>query len=272
MVPEVLGIIAGNKILPIETAKLARSAGVKRIVVAAFINETDPEIEKFADETFWIRIGQLSRLIKEFKSRNVRYCVMAGQISPKSIFDVKPDLRALKLLLTIKEKNAHTIFGAIAKELESESIELIDATPILRPIIPGYGFRLGPRLSKSQESDIKFGFNIAKEISKLDIGQSVVVKDGIVLAVEAFEGTDECLKRGGRLCAKGSAIAIKVAKPNHDRRFDLPCIGPQTLAVCKEAGINVLAIESDISIIVELQKVRDLATKLGISVVTVPLD
>src|SRR5262245_10095373 len=182
-------------------------------------------------------------MIEAFASRGVKHCVMAGQIAPKNLFDVRPDLRAMALLFRLKEKNAHTIFGAIGDELKKDGVELIEATPWLRPLMPDTGFVMGPKLSNEERSDIEFGHNIAKEVSKLEIGQTVVVKDGTVLAVEGFEGTDRCLARGGELSGKGGgAVAVKVAKLNHDMRFDIPCIGPQTFETCAAARVAVLAL------------------------------
>ena len=167
---------------------------------------------------------------------------MVGQIAPKNLFDLRPDLRAMGMLFRLKEKNAHTIFGAIADELKKDGVELIDATPWLTPLMPGRDFHLGPKLSAEQKADVEFGFKIAKEISRLEIGQTVVVKNGAVLAVEGFEGTDKCLARGGELAGKdGGAVAVKVAKEKHDLRFDIPCLGAKTIETCAAAGISVLA-------------------------------
>src|SRR6185503_7014141 len=193
----------------------------------------------------WIRVGQLSKMISLFKEHGVQHCVMAGQIAPKSLFDVRPDLRAMMLLFRLKEKNAHSIFGGIGRELEKEDIRLIEATPWLRPAMLSAGFQIGPRLSKQEREDIQFGFGLAKEISRLEIGQTVVVKEGTVLAVEGFEGTNQCLTRGGELAGKnGGAVAVKVAKKNHDLRFDIPSLGAKTMEVCRDAKISVFAFES----------------------------
>jgi DUF1009 family protein len=249
---ETLGIIAGSRSLPLELARHARSAGVKRLVAVGFVNETHPDLEKLVDAMHWIRVGQLSKLISAFKGESVAHCVMAGQVSPKSIFDVRPDLRGISLLLRVKEKNAHTVFGAIADELRKDGIELIEATPYLKPLMPGKGFHLGPKLSREQTEDVAFAYRIAKEVTRLEIGQLAVVKDGIVLAVEAFEGTDACLTRGGSLAGKtGGAVAVKVARENHDMRFDIPCIGPQTIQTCADAGIAVLAFEPDKTLLLD---------------------
>src|SRR5262249_52026787 len=144
-----------------------------------------------------------------FTDRGVKQCVMAGQIAPKNLYDVRPDFRALGMLFRLKEKNAHTLFAAIADELKKDGVELIPGTPWLQPLMPPAGYFLGPPLSDDQRDDVAFGFRIAKEISRLEIGQLVVVKQGTVLAVEGFEGTDECLARGGRLAGKGGgAVAV----------------------------------------------------------------
>jgi DUF1009 family protein len=200
---DTLGIIAGNRSLPLLLARQARQMGVKRLVAVAFHGETDPAINGLVDEIVWLKVGQLGKLISALKSRGVSQCAMAGQIAPKNLFDVRPDLRALDILLKLKEKNAHTIFGALANELAREGIELVEATTWLEPLMPGPGFHLGPRLTDEQQADAAFGYRMAKEIARLEIGQTVVVKSGVVLAVEGFEGTDRCLSRGGELAGRG---------------------------------------------------------------------
>src|SRR5246500_1062936 len=142
-----LGMIAGNRSLPLEFARNARAMGVNRLTAVAFEGETDPQLASLVDEIVWLRVGQLSKLIAAFRDRAVTQCVMAGQISPQSLFNVRPDLRAMSLLFKIKERNAHTIFGAIADELKKEGVELIEATPWLKSQMPGDGFSLGPQLS-----------------------------------------------------------------------------------------------------------------------------
>src|SRR5215469_2700201 len=193
---ESLGIIAGNRSLPLMFAKQARAMGVKRLVAAAFEGETEQELATLVDEIVWLKVGQLSKMIAAFTDRGITQCVMVGQIAPKNLFDLCPDLRAMGLLLRLKEKNAHTIFGAIGDELKKDGVELIEATPWLKPLMPGAGFQLGPKLSAAQKEDVDFGFRIARETSRLEIGQTVVVKNGVVLAAEGFEGTDQCLARG----------------------------------------------------------------------------
>ncbi len=265
-----LGLIAGNRSLPLEFARQARAAGVKRLVAVAVENETDPALAGLVDEIVWLKVGQLSKMISAFVDRGVRQCVMVGQIAPKNLFDLRPDLRAMSLLFRLKEKNAHTIFGAIADELKKDGVELVEATPWLKPIMPQAGFQLGPELSEEQRADVEFGFRIAREVSRLEIGQTVVVKKGAVLAVEGFEGTDKCLARGGELAGKdGGAVAVKVAKANHDMRFDIPCIGLQTLETCAHAGISVLALEAGKALLLEREACGQLAKKSKITVTTI---
>ena len=269
---ESIGIIAGNRTLPFLFARQARAMGVKKLVAVAFENETDPSLASLVDEIVWLKVGQLSKLIDAFTDRGVKHCVMVGQIAPKNLFDLRPDLRAMTMLFKLKEKNAHTIFGAIADELKKDGVELVEATPWLQPLMPGPGFILGPKLSDEQKADVAFGYRIAKEVSRLEIGQSVVVKNGTVLAVEGFEGTDKCLRRGGELAGKnGGAVAVKVAKEKHDLRFDIPCVGPTTLETCRDSGISVLAFEPGKTLVLEQDKVEEIARKSKISVMTVSL-
>jgi DUF1009 family protein len=264
---ELIGLIAGSKNLPFVFAREAQRLG-HRIVAVGFEGETDPALASLVDEITWIRVGQLGALIQAFRSRAVRQCVMLGQIAPRNLFDVRPDLRAITALLRLKERNAHTIFGAIATELDRDGIQLIEPLRWLGPWMPGAGYHIGPGLNAENRSDIEYGWRIAKEIARLEIGQSVVVKQGTALAVEGFEGTDACLERGGRLAGKdGGAVAVKVAKLNHDLRFDLPCIGPRTVTVCADSGIAVLAFEPGRTVLLEREELEREASRRRLSVV-----
>jgi DUF1009 family protein len=265
-----LGLIAGNRSLPLEFARQARAAGVKRLVAVAFEGETDPALAALVDDIVWLKVGRLSQMISAFTDRGIRQCVMAGQIAPRNLFDLRPDLRAMGLLLRLKEKNARTIFGAIAEELKKDGVELIEATPWLKPLMPGTGFQLGPKLSDEQRADVEFGFRIAKEISRLEIGQTVVVKNGTVLAVEGFEGTDKCLARGGELAGRdGGAVAVKIARLDHDMRFDIPCVGTETVEVCAAAKISALALEAGKTLLLERKACEQLAQKNKLTLVTI---
>jgi len=267
---ETLGIIAGNRSLPLLFARQAREAGVKHLVAVAFEGETDPALAALVDEVVWVKVGQLSKMIAVFTDRNIRQCVMLGQVAPKNLYEVRPDLRAVGVLFRLKERNAHSIFGALAQELSKDGVELVEATPWLRPMMPGLDFRLGRKLTGEQQADVDFGFRMAKEISRMEIGQTVVVKEGTVLAVEGFEGTDKCLARGGELAGpKGGAVAVKVAKLNHDMRFDIPCLGPQTLETCARTGVAVLAFEAGRSLLLEQELCAALADRHRLAIATV---
>ncbi|MCW5557674.1 MAG: UDP-2,3-diacylglucosamine diphosphatase LpxI [Verrucomicrobiae bacterium] len=264
-----LGLIAGSKSLPLLFAREARKQG-RRIVAVAAEGETDPALASLVDEILWLRVGQLGRMIEAFVERGVRECVMLGQLAPRNLFDVRPDVRAMTLLFKIKEKNAHTLFGAVAEELRKEGVALIEPLRWIQPWMPGPGYRVGPSPGEVPQRDIAFGFRIAKEISRLEIGQSVVVKDGTTLAVEAFEGTDVCLERGGQLAGHhGGAVAVKVAKEGHDLRFDIPCIGPRTVEVCAKHGVAVLAVEAGRTLMLEQPEMEECARRLKITVATV---
>ena len=268
-----LGLIAGSRSLPLIFAREARAQGVRRLVAVGFENETDPALAGLVDEIVWLKVGQLSRMIAVFRDRAIRQCVMLGQIAPRNLFDVRPDLRALGLLMKLKAKNAHSIFGAIAEELKKDGIELIEPLPWLGSIMPGKGFALGPKLTEARQEDLDFGYRIAKEISRLEIGQTVVVKDGVVLAVEGFEGTDNCLRRGGELAGKdGGAVAVKVAKEKHDMRFDIPCLGARTIETCREAKIGALGFEGGKTLLLDGDELETLAQKHKISVAACGLD
>ena len=269
-VPPTLGLIAGGLSLPLEMVRLLRSAGVQKLIVVAFEGETDSSLEGMVDELVWLRVGQLSKMIRYFKSHGVGQCIMAGRIAPKNLFDIKPDLRAASLLFRLKEKNAHTIFGGIGDELKKDGIDLIEAVPWIQDIMPGEGFLMGSPLKAKQLDDVAYGFKLAKEVSQLDIGQSVVVKNGTVLAVEGFEGTDACLSRGGQLVGKkGEAIGVKVAKLDHDMRFDIPCIGLQTIENCIQHKFRALAFEPGKILLLEQEAIEQRVEKESFSLLSV---
>ena len=261
----VLGIIAGNGIYPFLIATAARQKGVTSIHVAAFENETQPELADHADSIEWMRVGQLSRLLKYFEKAGVRQAIMAGQIAPKNLFDLRPDFRVLTILSTLKRRNAETLFGAVGDELAKFGIHLLPATTYLEDSLASEGLIAGPKPRRRFIEDIEFGFEIAKELSRLDIGQTVVVRNGTVLAVEAFEGTDEAIQRGARL-GKGGAIVVKVAKPNQDFRFDVPVIGCQTLEVASAAGAKVVAVEAGRTLLLDKGAVKALAEERQVTI------
>jgi DUF1009 family protein len=189
---------------------------------------------------------------------------MSGQIHPKNLFDLRPDLKALVLLGKLRERNAESIFGAIADEMEKIGVTLLPATTYMQEFLAPEGRIAGPKLGRRAQADVEFGYRIAKESSRLDIGQTVVVKGGTVLAVEAFEGTNAAIRRGGELGRKDS-VMVKVSKPGQDFRFDVPVIGPLTLEAAREARIRVIAVEAHRTLLLERERLFELAEKEGIT-------
>jgi UDP-2,3-diacylglucosamine hydrolase len=264
--PTTLAIIAGSGAYPLAMARAARTAGVRRIVAAAFTDETDPSLGSLVEDIEWMRVGQLGRMLAFLKGSGVRHAVMSGQIHPKNLFNLRPDLKALLLLGKLRERNAESIFGAIAEEMRAIGVELLPATIYMEAYLAPAGLAAGPKLSRREEQDLQLGFRIAKATSRLDIGQTVVVKGGTVLAVEAFEGTNAAMKRGGELGRK-DAVMVKVSKPGQDLRFDVPVIGPVTLETAREAKIRVLGIEAGNTLLLEREKLFALANQHRISIV-----
>jgi DUF1009 family protein len=264
--PETLGIIAGSGVYPLLLADAARVAGVKRIAVAAFRNETSADMVNRADEIEWLRVGQLGRLLNFFREKEVRHAIMAGQIAPGNLFNLRPDFKAMFLLARLKERNAESIFSAIGDQLSENGVELLPASTFLDHLLAPEGHIAGPKLKEREAQDVAFGFQIAKQLSALNVGQTIVVKNGTVLAVEAFEGTNEAIRRGGSL-GKKSAIVIKVTKPKQDMRFDIPVIGTETLKVANESKIRVIAIEADRTLLLEKATLLELADRHKISLV-----
>jgi DUF1009 family protein len=265
-VPQILGIIAGNGVYPRLLADAARKAGVKKIIAAAFTNETDPVLAQHVDLIEWMHVGQLNRLLKFFNEHKVHHVIMAGQISPKNLFDLRPDLKALLLLRKLKERNAESIFAAIADELAKVDVDLLPATTFLEDCLATAGLIAGAKLSRQEEEDVDLGWKIAREIARLDIGQTVIVKNGTVVAVEAFEGTNDAIKRGGAL-AREDAVMIKVAKPNQDMRFDVPVIGVETIRVAAAAKLRVIAVEAGKTLLLERKAIADLAAQSKLSII-----
>ncbi len=263
-----MGLIAGRGEYPLEWIQAARRSGVDQITACAFEGETDPAIELAADRVAWMRVGQLGRMLEYLKTSGVPNAVMAGQIRPRNLFDLRPDLRALMLLARLRERNAESLFGAIADELAAVGVKLMPATTFMEDSMPGPGWRAGPRPKARALKEAEYGFTIAKEISRLNIGQTVVVKNGTVLAAEAFEGTNDAMRRGGAL-GRGGAVAVKVSKPSQDMRFDVPVIGPRTLEVAAESGIALLAFEARKTLLLRMETLTELASRLRVSLAAI---
>jgi len=257
-----LAIIAGNGVYPQLLAASARAAGVRKIAAVAFTGETDPKLAQLVDEICWLRVGQLGRMLSTL--RGYEHAIMAGQIAPRNLFDLRPDWRALLLLAKLKRRNAESIFSAIADELTTAGITLLPATTFLEHLLAPAGRIAGPQLARREEADVKFGFEIARQVVSLDIGQTIVVKNGTVLAVEAFEGTNEAMRRGGALGRDG-AVVIKRAKSDQDMRFDVPVIGPDTIEVAAAAKIRVVAVEAARTMLLDKDSLKEAAERAGIS-------
>ena len=265
--PRSIGIIAGNGVYPETFVRAARiQEPSARLVVVAFENETRPDLEPQVDAFQWFRVGQLSKLIKFFLKEGVREAVMMGQISPNNLFELRPDLRILMMLARVKKRNAETLFGAIAGEMAKDGITLLPATTFLEDHLPPAGHVTGPMIKPRALEDLEYGFSIAKQTSALDIGQSVVVRHGTILAVEAFEGTNACIRRGGELGKNKDAVLVKVSKPNQDFRFDVPVIGPQTIENCAAAGVIAIGIEAGKTLLLEKETVQKLCAKHKVTI------
>ena len=262
---DALGIIAGNGVYPLLLAASARNAGVKKIVAAAFTGETDPALEQHVDFLEWMRVGQLNRLLKCFRAQDIHHAIMAGQIAPKNLFDFQPDWKALLLLGKLKERNAESIFAAIADELAKIDVELLPATTFLENSLAQSGLITGAKLSSQEEEDVDLGWKTAKEIARLDIGQTVIVKNGTIVAVEALEGTNETIKRGGAL-ARNGAVMVKVSKPNQDLRFDVPVIGVETIRIAADGTLRVIAVEAGKTLLLDHDAIVNLAVRSKISI------
>ncbi|MDB4504300.1 UDP-2,3-diacylglucosamine diphosphatase LpxI [Akkermansiaceae bacterium] len=263
-----IGVIAGNGIYPETFITAAKKRGV-RLVVAAFKGETREGLAEEVDVLDWFRVGQLGGIIKYFKKNNVSEVIMVGQIAPRNLFDLWPDMRTLKVLHSVKQRNAESLFGGIATEFAKDGIELLPATTFLEDQMATEGDIFGPKLSERGREDVAYGFSVVKQTSALDIGQSIVVRHGTVLAVEAFEGTDACIKRGGELGNGKEVTLVKVSKPDQDMRFDVPVVGPKTIESCREAGVKTIAVEAGKTLILGRDEVEKACREGKVSLVGV---
>ncbi len=261
-----LGLIAGNGEFPLLVLDEARRRGVE-VIALAIEGETDSRIEDRGVTVHWIGLGEVSRCIKLFKKAGVSRAIMAGQVKHKKIFrSLRPDPGLLRVLSRMKSRNTDAILGAVADVLAEEGIHLLDSTSLLRSLVATEGV-LGKRKPSSEEKkDIAFGLRTAREITRLDIGQTVVVKSGAVVAVEAMEGTDETIRRAGGIVAGGLTVA-KVARPSQDMRFDVPVVGPRTIEVMADVGCAVLALQAEKSLLLERETLLEKANDAKIVVV-----
>lgn len=265
---EKIGIIAGGGQFPLLFIDAARRAG-RKVMVVAHRGETDERVAAAADDVCWVKLGQLGKMLSFFKSKGVGETVFLGTITKTRIFrDVMPDLKALTLWNKIDTKQDDAILRAVAGAIEKEGIAVRESTLYLQHLLFPEGTLTRKKLTREQEADVVFGWRHARAIGELDIGQCVVVRNGTVVAVEAIEGTDATIRRGGGL-AKEKAVVVKVKKPGQDFRFDLPATGVQTIATLAEVKGAVLAVEAGQALLFDRDEMVNLADKAGIVVVGV---
>jgi len=261
-----VGLIAGNGQFPMLLAQQARKKGVE--VIAIGINEeTERALGQCVDKIYWLGAGELEKLFQILLQEKLTSVVMAGQVRHRLLFDpnIKIDKDMQDLLARVADKKTDSIIGAVAQRLESLGIRLLDSTIFLSDYLPEKGILTKQPLDKRVSGDIEFGRKIAKSLAGLDIGQTVVVKDKVVLAVESIEGTDEAIKRGAQY-GKAGIVVIKVSKPHQDMRFDVPIIGPQTIKLLSELKASCITIEAKKTIIIDKEETIRLADQAGITI------
>jgi DUF1009 family protein len=263
------GLIAGNGKFPFLVLEAARSLGID-MVVAAIKEETFPEIEQHAKTVHWMSLGQLGKLIKTFKSEGVNHAVMAGQVKHKQIFSsIVPDFKMIQLLASLATKNTDSLIGGVAKMLEDEGIHLMDSTSFLGPLLPDPGVLTCREPTVEEMGDLDYGYKIARELGRLDLGQSVVVCEGACVALEAMEGTDAIMERAASLVNGMPLRVVKLAKPNQDLRFDVPVIGPPTVRLMSRLNVSALAIEARKTLMIDREELIGEANAAGVVIVAV---
>lgn len=261
-----IGLIAGSGQFPGIFSKAARKRGVK-VYAVAHVGETDTGLEPLVEAIRWIRVGQLRRLISFLKENSVSDAVMAGAITKTSVFSgVRPDLKALKLLATMDHTQDDKLLRAVADEMGKEGITIRPSTFLLPELLAEKGCWTRRKPSTSEMADVHFGRRIVKEIGRLDIGQAVVVRDRSVMAVEAIDGTDATIKRGGELGRKNTVV-VKASKPSQDMRFDMPAVGVKTVQIMHDVGASVLAVEAGKTVVFDREEMVTLADRNGIAII-----
>ncbi len=258
-----IGLIAGNGTLPQIVARNIRAAG-HQVIAIGHLGETKKSLQNWVDVLKWVHIGELGRIIDFLLEEGVERALLIGGISKENFFSqARPDGRAIKVLSRLRDKKDDAILRAIAEEIESEGIRVESPVPFLRESMAQRGCWTERKPTPREEKDLRFGWRIAKRVGSLDVGQTIVVKDQIVLAVEAIEGTDETIRRGAIL-GRGDVMVIKVCKPKQDLRLDLPVIGPETVRTLQEAGASALAVEAGKTIVVDKDRVIRQANRNGL--------
>jgi DUF1009 family protein len=260
------GLIAGNGKFPFLVLEGAKRAGAS-VAVAAIREETDPQIESVADRMTWVGVGQLGKMLRFFKKEGVEKAIMAGQVKHVQIFSgAIPDVRMLKMLLRLPRRNTDALIGAVAGELATEGIELIDSTYFLRDQLPQAGTLTKRGPDDRERGDIEYGLEVANEIARLDLGQTIVVRDRACVAIEAMEGTDAVIRRAGEL-VRGRLTVVKIAKPDQDMRFDVPVVGLSTIEAMIKAGATCLCLTANKTLMFESKEMISLADKNKVAIV-----
>ena len=263
-----LGLIAGNGKFPFLVIDGAHKAGAQ-VAVAAIREETDPEIERIADSLTWVGIGQLGKMLRFFKDEGVRQAIMAGQVKHVQIFSSAiPDVRMLKMLLRLPRRNTDALIGAVASELAAEGIELIDSTHFIKDQLPQPGILTKRTPDARERGDVDYGLEVAHEIARLDLGQTIVVRDRACVAIEAMEGTDAVIRRAGQL-VRGRLTVVKIAKPDQDMRFDVPVVGLPTIETMSECGATCLCLTAGKTLMFDRADTIKLANRKKIVMVAV---
>ena len=256
-------LLAGKGDYPLLLAQSARAQGVRRITAIAFRHETDRAIARYVDDVKWIYLGQFGAVLDALAVWGIKHAVMVGQITPTHLFSLRFDRMTFELLKGLKQRNAHPIYGKACVELNKRGFHLLPAHLFMEAAMPAAGLIGGHEPTESEMADILFGLKVAKITSGIEIGQTVVVKEGTILAVEAYEGTDETILRAGRV-GNGGAVVVKVAKTGHDMRFDIPVVGMRTMKVIKKSKTKVLAVEAKRTILLQREQLVKEANRLGI--------
>ena len=263
-----IGIIAGSGQFPILFSKAAKAKGIS-VYAAALSREADPILADYVEDIEWIALGQVNKIIRFFKNNRVIDAVMLGAVRKTRIFsDIKPDMKALSMIAGMRHTHDDGLLRAFSDGLEKEGIFIRSSTYLLPDLLAPSGRWTQRKPSRSEKADMDLGWHLAKEIGRLDIGQCVVIGGGSVLAVEAIDGTDATIKRGGAL-GKGTAVVVKVCKPNQDTRFDIPATGIDTIKTMNEAGARVLVIEAGKTVVFDRDEMISLADQYGICIVAV---
>ncbi len=261
-----IGLIAGNGRLPYLFAEAAKAQGLT-VHAVAFEGEADDSLRSHVASLAWVKVGQADKIVSELTRRGVNKAVMAGGIGRiRSLTQARPDLGMLKIAAGLRSLRDDELLRAVAKYFESKGVEIVAPTDYVKSVLATQGHLAGPALTESQQKDVELGREVAATLGRADVGQTVVVKDGVVLAVEAVEGTDECIRRAGKFGGPGGVV-VKRCKPTQDLRFDLPAAGPVTLEVMREAGAKVLAVEAGKTVLLDASLLFSDAARLGFTVI-----